>query len=264
MAQDRLGDAHGGVVAGARVVMGAERVDDPLRGRALHVRIGAVEEALGVGPTGALAQVDVLPAVDRHLEHGGEALRRVPEGLHLQVDGLPVVLVAAPGAREPDALLPQHLQDVRPVGEAAVVGVRAGQAAALEAVLLAQQVGGAPHLVADLVERAAPEELNALVGILDADALEQDVVVGVLLEVEERVARESAQLVAVELDRAAAQEECGGNAGGLVDLEGAAEEGAGDVDRTRLDVVADQEGAAAGRPGGAVGLDHSRRARRHS
>jgi hypothetical protein len=151
------------------------------------------------------------------------------------------VLVAAVGAEEPDAAFVQHLKDVGPVGEPAVVGVGAGQPGAADAQPVGEQVTRARHLVARPLETAAHDQLGAASVPLH-ERLQRQVGIGVLLDVEQRVVDQLAKGVDGPFKRLPQHEQRRRHALLPVELGGALQERPGDFGLEVLDVVAEQKG----------------------
>ena len=162
---------------------------------------GALAVAVGVEPD------PVEPELEGDLEHVREALLRVGERLHPR-RGVAVLLVPAPRGDEAVSGVADDLEQVGAVAEPAVVAERRPEPDALAAEVLADQLRRHAQLLAERHRRRLGKHRLGLrtLGAI-AHVAKHDVAVGVLLEVEERRARERLDRVERVQQRAAAEKE---------------------------------------------------------
>src|SRR5262249_33859164 len=137
-------------------------------------------------PAELLPEDAVLPTVDSVFPDVRESERRIRKRRE-ERGRLPIVGITAEGSEEPEAFVVDDLDEVGAVAEAAPVVVRTRQAGRAESEELLKRSLRRGHVAADLLRRASEEDLGAG-GVFLVDRLQAEVRLGVLMEIEERVA----------------------------------------------------------------------------
>src|SRR5215472_14635438 len=162
--------------------------------------------------------------------------RERPEGR----SGLPVVSVAAPGAKEANAFRDEHADKVRAIAQPTVVAVRPCQAERSKAEDLLEYTLRRGNVGPHLSDGPSAHDGDAAASVL-IERLQRQVCVGVLLEVEERMAEQRGEVGRAVAQRASGDEQTARQLEVLVEPAGGFQERARDDRILRLGVVADQE-----------------------